>query len=658
MHTKMLRWMMGAAILLALAVVPAAGQSKTLYWERFDVDITVNLDGTLDVVETQAIVFTSGQFTAGYRSIDGGLTTGISDIAVADETGFYALNASALPGTFTVNRQGSHTVIDWYFEPAEDETRTFTLSYRVSGALRYYAGGDQVWWKAVYGDRSFPVNHSIVTIRVPAAARIQNFDSYFTQAALEPLDDQTVRLTALARIPAGQEFEVRAEFTPGVVAGAPATWQQAEDERAAALEAQAEYDERWRPVANLAAGALSLLFLVLAPLGLYLVWYTRGRDAHTDFVAEYLPEPPTDLPPGMVGTLLDEEADMEDVLATLIDLARRSYISIEEIKPQKKGPFGLTSEPDFLYKQVRPVDATLHPYETMLLTALFKQKQERKLSDLKAKFYTELPKIKAALYTEVTNQAFFTANPEQTRSRWSLFGVLALMATGVLSCVGVGALAQYTDAAIFLPVGLLIFSFGLIFLARFMPRKTAKGAEQAARWQAFRAYLRNIGKYTDLARATELFDRFLPYAIAFGLEKDYLRTWEKVPEAAPPPWYMPYPRPISHGPRTMPSSSSRGAPGPAMPAPRPAEGGRGLPSLSEASRGMGAGLSGMSAGLSGMLTTASNTLTSRPQPSGGSSGGWSSSRGSSGGGGFSGGGFSGGGSFGGGGGGGGGGGFR
>lgn len=656
MHTKMLRWIIGAAILLALAVVPAAGQSKTLYWERFDVDITVNLDGTLDVVETQTIVFTSGQFTAGYRSIDGGLTTGISDIAVADETGFYALNASALPGTFTVNRQGSQTVIDWYFEPAEDETRTFTLSYRVSGGLRYYAEGDQVWWKAVYADRPFPVNYSIVTIRVPAPATIQNFDSYFTQAQFEQLDDQTVRMTALDRIPAGQEFEVRAQFTPGVVAGAPASWQQAEDERAAALEAQAAYDERWRPVADLVTGALSLLFLVLAPLGLYLVWYTRGRDAHTDFVAEYLPEPPTDLPPGMVGTLLDEQADMEDVLATLVDLARRRYITIEEIKPQKKGPFGLTSEPDFLYKQVRLADAALHPYEILLLTSLFKEKQERKLSDLKAKFYTHLPKITAALYTEVTNQGFFVANPEQTRSRWSLFGVMMLVATGALGCVGVGALLQYTNAALFLPVGFLIFAFGLIFLARFMPRKTVKGAEQAARWQAFRAYLRNIGKYTDLARATELFDRFLPYAIAFGLEKDYLRTWERVPEAAAPPWYTPYPRPVHRtGPTTTPSSG-RGAPGPAMPAPRPAEGGGGLPSLSEASRGMGAGLSGMSAGLSGMLTTASNTLASRPQPSGGSSG-WSSSRGS-GGGGFSGGGFSGGGSFGGGGGGGGGGGFR
>ena len=35
-----------------------------------------------------------------------------------------------------------------------------------------------------------------------------------------------------------------------------------------------------------------------------------------------------------------ERADMEDVLATLIDLARRGYIKMEELEPEKKGIFG------------------------------------------------------------------------------------------------------------------------------------------------------------------------------------------------------------------------------------------------------------------------------------------------------------------------------
>jgi hypothetical protein len=63
------------------------------------------------------------------------------------------------------------------------------------------------------------------------------------------------------------------------------------------------------------------------------LWYVRGRDPATGMVAEYITAPPDDLPPGAAGTLLDERADHEDVVATLLGLARHGAIVIHEIKP-------------------------------------------------------------------------------------------------------------------------------------------------------------------------------------------------------------------------------------------------------------------------------------------------------------------------------------
>ena len=77
-------------------------------------------------------------------------------------------------------------------------------------------------------------------------------------------------------------------------------------------------------------GALGLLFLLGGPAALYLLWYRLGRDKPVDMVADYLPEPPDDLAPGIAGTLLDEQADMRDIIATLVDLAQRKIISITE----------------------------------------------------------------------------------------------------------------------------------------------------------------------------------------------------------------------------------------------------------------------------------------------------------------------------------------
>ncbi len=652
MNKRQFRWVIVALILLLVLVIPASAQSKTLYWDRFDVNINVNKDGTFDVEEIQTIVFTQGTFTYGYRSIDTHLTEDITDIRVRDERGEYVENSSELPGTFTVTPDGSRLVIRWYFEPAADESREFVVSYRVHGGLRYYAEGDQVWWVAVYPERSFPVNHSTVTIHVPAPARIDNMDSYYTPAEMVQVDDQTVRLTASERIPPNQSFEVRAQFTHGIVAGQPASWQAAEDARAAELERQAEYDARWRPVVNVLVGIVSLMLIVLAPLGVYLLWYLRGRDARTDFAAEYLPEPPSAMPPGMVGTLLDEKADMEDILATLVDLSRRGYVRMHELEEEDEGVFGVP-QTDFEYELLKQPDDQLYPYERALLTALFGDQEKRRLSELKAKFYVHLPELRKKLYTQVTEEELFAANPEKARNRWGLLGLALFVVTFLFSCVAVSALSNYSDLAVLLPVGLWIFSFGVLLLARFMPRKTAKGAEEAARWKAFRTYLENMDKYTDLKRATELFDRYLPYAIAFGLEKAYLAKWERVEGAPVPPWYVPRPRPYFD---TMPGRTGRVA-GNASPSQRLPEESRGLPSLGDASKGMTSGLAGMSSSLSGMLSSAASTLSSKPAPQGGGGSGWSSSRGSFGGGGFSGGGWSGGGGFGGGGGGGGGGGF-
>ena len=105
MRTKTLRWFLLALILVIAVALPTAAQTKTLYWDRFDVDITVNQDGTFDVAEKQVIQFTSGTFTGGFRSIDNNLTEGITNVTVEDENGAYVQNSSQNPGTLqSLNR--------------------------------------------------------------------------------------------------------------------------------------------------------------------------------------------------------------------------------------------------------------------------------------------------------------------------------------------------------------------------------------------------------------------------------------------------------------------------------------------------------------------------------------------------------------------------
>lgn len=131
-----------------------------------------------------------------------------------------------------------------------------------------------------------------------------------------------------------EEFEVCVEFTPDVVDGEAQPWQIRADQQEVARAQREAYYERWRPIATLGFSALAVLLLLGGPAGLYGFWYCFGRDKAGELVADYLPEPLDKLSPGMAGTLLDEKVDMEDILATLVDLARRKAISITEVKDE------------------------------------------------------------------------------------------------------------------------------------------------------------------------------------------------------------------------------------------------------------------------------------------------------------------------------------
>jgi hypothetical protein len=106
-----------------------------------------------------------------------------------------------------------------------------------------------------------------------------------------------------------------------------------------------------------------LLIAIGGPLAALLLWYLRGRDPDPGVVPEYLAEPPAELPPAVVGTLIDETAHIHDIMSTLIDLARRGYLTMEQT--------GGGAGNDFTFHRTDKPATDLRPYEKTMLTKLF-----------------------------------------------------------------------------------------------------------------------------------------------------------------------------------------------------------------------------------------------------------------------------------------------
>lgn len=628
--------------LTLVTVLPAEAQERTLDWHRWDVDIQINADGTFDVRETYEIEFIGGMFSFGYREIPFSQFEDLTNVRVVEGGVVYEENFSGTANTFHAILDDGDYVITWYFPPTKDATRTFTVEYTIHGGIIISEEvGDRFFWKAIGPDHAYPIGSSTVVVRMPPGATIDTSiepATFGPDATYEVSDDLTTVTYYAENIRANQEFEVGVRFPHGFIPSEKPSWQ-------AAYEREQTWNDRVRPVLNLGLGVVSILLLGGGLFGVYMLWVTRGRDPKAGPVPEYLSEPPSDLRPGVVGTLLDEQADMQDIIATLVDLARRDVIHMQEV--EEVGFLGLTTTKNFVFHRIPENEQDLQPYEKTLIKKMFGRRDQVELEDLQNKFYTAIPTLQNQLYAAAVKQGLFPDNPKSVRSRWMTLGAGGLViAVGGAFFAG-AALTGMADAALCPFVSLGVVSVVMLIVSQAMPVKTQKGADEAAKWRAFKTYLEHAEQYTDLQEVTDQFDKYLPYAIALGLERTWLNKFSRVPGTPIPRWYYPVGVPYGqrgyYGTSTGTTRGRVGAPaGSAGPPDMRGDAVRPAPSLDSMSQNLAGSLSSMSAGLATMLNSTANTFRSQPSSSGGSGGGFS-------GGGFSGGGFSGGGGGGGGG---------
>jgi uncharacterized protein (TIGR04222 family) len=250
--------------------------------------------------------------------------------------------------------------------------------------------------------------------------------------------------------------------------------------------------------------------------------------AHAEAPVEFAP--PEGLRPGQVGTLLDERANTLDVTATIVDLAVRGHLRIEEIEKT-----WFLGKPDWKLVRIARPDEDLLAYERTLLSKLFAAGDEVLLSGLRNTFAEELRQVQEAMYRDVVGKGWFRERPDRVRARWWVIGALALVAS-----VG----ATYV-LAVHLRVGLLgvplvLASLLLLIGAGRMPARTAAGTALTRRVRGFRVVIEKAE--THMSRWAEeagVFTRYLPFAIVFGATERWAKAFEDLGAGQPDTsWYV------------------------------------------------------------------------------------------------------------------------
>jgi len=504
---------------LLLASIPAPAGARSLAIEHFAVTVGVNPDGGIVVSETIRLRFT-GAWNGLYRTIP---------VDYRTPQGFnYALRLQGIQITddagrtlkHEVKRQRHYQEIKIWVPNAVDAVRTVVVRYRVANALRFFEDHDELYWNITGDEWEMPIESATADIVLPTGAtglRALAFTGSYgskSQDAAVTITGGTVHL----------EMQRPLAFREGLTA--VIGWDKGLVREPSGLDKAVDFLR-----ANLPLGIPVLVF----PFMLWM-WSRYGRDPRLRPIAVRY-DPPEGLTPGEVGTLADNSPDMRDITATLVDLATRGYVAIEE----KDEPrfLGLWSGKDFSFQLLKPLKewTGLAPHEWALLDAIFDSGELTfvPLDSLKNRFFTHVSTIRDRLFARLMERRYYRARPDRVKAEYIAGGLLT---GGVIAGVGIaisGSLGIAPVAAIAAGVltALIIGAFGLI-----MPARTAAGARALEGVLGFEEFLRRVeGPRFDRKDMTPaLFEKYLPYAMALGVEHNWSSAFDGI-ASQPPQWY-------------------------------------------------------------------------------------------------------------------------
>ncbi|UFU04007.1 DUF2207 domain-containing protein [Ruania suaedae] len=555
---------------LAMAVVlagPVAAHADADDWmvERYDVSAEVQTDGTIDVSIDMLFDFADEEGHGPYLTL-------VDRQEIADDpdryrvleyTGFSASSSTGAPADVRTESEGSGLAVYVGDEDVEvTGQQQYTISYTVSGVPNPGAGADgadEVAWNVIGSGWEIPLRDVGVTVEGPEdplgaecfTGSVGSTDACGTAEAGPPAEFTADEIspgggmTVLVTYPAGMFADtVEPMYSDRVTpanffgSGTPAPWVALGlgVVGIAVVALRARQRGRDRAYVGLTPG--------LTP--------TAGAEGHGEGYAERIPvavqfTPPDGVTPGAAGTLLDEVAQPRDVSATIVDLAVRGYLRIEEIPEGETDDAGdagseeNSEDPQWrLRRTSEPGEwPQLLAFERTLLEGLFSGNATvTEMSELGADFAQALTTAQSQLYERVVERGWFRTSPQAVRLRWVVAGIVAFV-VGIPVTFVLGVFAGWGGVG----VALMAIGVALMVCSAAAPARTAEGTAVLAQVRGFQKYLETAE--VDQMRQEEregIFSAYLPYAVALGVAQRWTTIFSEAAARGEvqmqPHWYQ------------------------------------------------------------------------------------------------------------------------
>ena len=234
-------------------------------------------------------------------------------------------------------------------------------------------------------------------------------------------------------------------------------------------------------------------------------------------VTEEITKPPSKISPLIAGVIVNKKIYSEELVAMIVDLCQRGYLII--FKRDQK--FYLSKRRDL---------STLQEFERNIMEQLFLgarvvSKDEVELINKRMLFSPMIKKAFSDVYETITKMNYFTENPHFSRVKYKLVALLIYFLS-IISLLWV-VITNESSYLIIPLTGTILISYLIIRLSPQLVHYTKNGLAARFSWMAFGNYLKSPEAMPLEASMNRAYEKYLPYAIALHLEKEWGSRFRK-----------------------------------------------------------------------------------------------------------------------------------
>lgn len=481
--------------------------------KEFNVDITVNKDSSFLVKESIRYDFGENQRHGIERFVPFSGDQIIQIQFVEDEFGNKYPERTARTGNQISIRIGDP-------DRLISGEHTYNIFYLVKNGLRFFDDHDELYWNITGTGWTIPIEESSATIHLPE--RISN-QELKQDCFTGPYGSTQKNCFFSMKENADAFFKTNGILNSGEGLTIALGWKKGLVVPPKPLPAWLKFVMAWWPIS---VPIFSFLFL-------FIKWWKSGKDPDLKktIIVQY--DPPDKLLPAEVSAIINQRVKPDDFSATIIDFAVRGYLKIKETKTGI-----IFKHADYELEKLRESDG-LNDYEKKVFEKIFALENSVLISKFKTSFYSNFEEFKKTVLEKLTKEKYFISNPGKVRIKYTLIGFAAVV-TAVFLIIFISDFILFswsTERTSSVVIAVVVSAVLFFIFALIMPKRTLKGAE--ARWHAlgFKEYINTAEKYRlQFQEKENIFEKYLPYAISFGLTKKWAKAFEGI-YMKPPTWY-------------------------------------------------------------------------------------------------------------------------